>query len=82
MKGYSDNIYDRLEPSDPNLLILEDQMSEASNTKSLSNIFTKRSNHRNVSILCLIQIKFDKGKSSRTVSLNSHYTVVFRNLRD
>ena len=41
MKGYSDDIYDSLEPSDRNLLILDDQMSEASNTKSLANRFTK-----------------------------------------
>ncbi len=82
MKGYSDDIYDSLEPSDRNLLILDDQMSEASNTKSLANLFTKGSHHRNVTILYLVQNMFDQGRSSRTVSLNSHYTVVFRNLRD
>ena len=82
MKGYSDDIYDSLEPSDRNLLILEDQLSEASSTKSLANRFTKGSHHRNVTILYLVQNMFDKGRSSRTVSLNSHYTVVFRNLRD
>ena len=82
MKGYSDDIYDSFEPSDRNLLILDDQMSEASNTKSLANLFTKGSHHRNVTILYLVQNMFDQGRSSRTVSLNSHYTVVFRNLRD
>ena len=76
MKGYSDNIYDSLTPSDRNLLILDDQMSESSNTKSLANRFTKGSHHRNVTILYLVQNMFDHGKSSRTVSLNSHYTVV------
>ena len=82
MNGHSDNIYDSLEPSDRHLLILEDQMSEASNRKSLGNLFTKGSHHRNVTILYLVQNMFDKGRSSRTVSLNSHYTVLFRNLRD
>ena len=57
-------------------------MSEESNTKSLANRFTKGSHHRNVTILYLVQNMFDQGKSSRTVSLNSHYAVVFRNLRD
>ena len=57
-------------------------MGEASNTKSLANLFTKGSHHRNVTILYLVQNIFDQGKSSRTVSLNSHYTVVFPNLRD
>lgn len=82
LKGYSDDIYDSLEPSERNLLILDDQMSEASDTKSLAKLFTKGSHHRNVTILYLVQNMFDQGKSSRTVSLNSHYTVVFRNLRD
>ena len=57
-------------------------MSEASDTKSLATLFTKGSHHRNVTILYLVQNIFDQGKSSRTVSLNSHYIVVFRNLRD
>ena len=82
MNGYTDDIYDSLEPSERNLLILDDQMSEASDTKSLAKLFTKGSHHRNVTILYLVQNMFDQGKSSRTVSLNSHYTVVFRNLRD
>ena len=57
-------------------------MGEASDTKSLANLFPKGSHHRNVTILYLVQNMFDQGKSSRTVSLNSHYIVVFRNLRD
>lgn len=82
VRGYSDDLYDSLEPSERNILILDDQMSEASDTKSLAKLFTKGSHHRNVTILYLVQNMFDQGKSSRTVSLNSHYTVVFRNLRD
>ena len=57
-------------------------MGEASDTKSLANLFTKGSHNRNVTILYLVQNLFDQGKSPRTVSLNSHYIVVFRNLRD
>ena len=63
MQGYSDDIYDSLEPSDRNLLILDDQMSEASNTKSLANRFTKGSHHHNVTILYLVQSMFDQGRS-------------------
>ena len=40
-KGYSDDNYDSFEHSDKNLLILDDQMSEASKTNSLANRFTK-----------------------------------------
>ena len=81
MKGYSDDIYDCLQPCDRNLLILDDQMSKSSNTKSLANFFTKESNYSNITILYLVQNMFDQNRSPRTESLNSHYTVVFRNLR-
>ena len=47
-----------------------------------SSLHTNGSHHRNVIILYLVMKLFDQGKSSRTVSLNSHYAVVFRNLRD
>ena len=56
-------------------------MSETSNTKSLENLVTKGSHRRNVIILYLVQNMFDHGKSSRTESLYSNYTVVFRNLK-
>ena len=82
VKGYSDDIYESLEPFERNLFILDDQMSEASDIKSLAKLFTKGSYHRNVTILYLVQNMFNQGKSSRTVNLNSHYIVVFRNLRD
>ena len=82
VRGYSDDLYDSFDPSIRNLLVIDDQMSEASDAKSLVRLFTKGSHHRNLSILYLVQNMFDQGKSSRTVSLNSHYNVVFRNLRD
>ena len=82
VQGYSNDIYGSLEPSDRNLLILDDKIGEASDTKSLANLFIKGSHHRNVTILDLEQNLFDQGKCSRTVSLNSQYIVVFRNLRD
>ena len=59
VKGYSDDLYDSLNPSVCNLLILDDQMSDASDTKSLAKLFTKGSHHRNVTILYLIQNMFD-----------------------
>lgn len=82
VKGYSGDLYETLQPDERNLIILDDQMSEASDSKSLARLFTKGSHHRNLTVLYLVQNMFDQGKSSRTVSLNSHYNVVFRNLRD
>ena len=62
------------------LLIIDDLMSQADDR--VENIFTKLSHHMNVSVLFLTQNLFFKSKQARTISLNSHYIVVFKNARD
>ena len=57
-------------------------MCEASDSKQLARLFSKGVQHRNLSIIYLVQNVYDKGKSSRTLSHNAHYHVVFRNRRD
>ena len=64
----------------PTLLIIDDLMSETND--SVSNIFTKVSHHRNVSIMYLSQNLFYRSKQNRTMSLNAHYIVLFKNPRD
>ena len=70
-------IFDGKEPS---LLVIDDLMQETNDT--VANIFTKISHHRNVSVLYLTQNLFPKNKHARTISLNSHYLVLFKNPRD
>lgn len=65
-----------------NLLILDDLMREASDSDNVLDMFTKGSHHKNVSIVLLTQNIFSKGKHSRTISLNAHYLVLFKNPRD
>lgn len=60
------------------LLILDDLMTEAGN--DVSNIFTKLSHHRNISVIFLTQNLYYK--SQRTMSLNTQYLVLFKNPRD
>ena len=62
------------------LVIIDDLMTETD--KSVSNLFTKGSHHRNLSVLHLVQNIFDKNKYTRTISLNAHYLVIFKNPRD
>lgn len=62
------------------LLVLDDFMSET--TQDFSNLFTKFSHHRNISVIYITQNLFYNGKHNRTISLNSHYIVVFKNPRD
>ena len=40
------------------------------------------SHHRNLTVLYIVQNLFNQDKSMRTVSLNSHYLVLFKNPRD
>ena len=62
------------------LLIIDDLMSESGD--SVSNIFTKGSHHRNISVLFLSKNLFCKSKQNRNMSLNAHYMVLFKNPRD
>lgn len=62
------------------LLILDDLMNEAN--QNVCEIFTKLSHHRNVSVIFVTQNLFHKNPCIRTMSLNSHYIVLFKNVRD
>jgi hypothetical protein len=62
------------------LVILDDLMAEAD--QSVSDLFTKGSHHRNVSVIFIVQNLFQKTPWARTISLNSHYTVIFKSPRD
>ena len=66
----------------PKLLIIDDLMNEVARDPAVSNIFTKGSHHLNTSIMLLTQNLFQKGPEFRTMSLNSHYMIVFKNPRD
>ena len=62
------------------LVILDDLMSEAD--ERVTRIFTKISHHRSMSVIQVVQNIFGKNKEQRTISLNSHYIVIFKNPRD
>lgn len=62
------------------LLIIDDLMSEVDD--NVANIFTRGSHHKNISVVFLVQNMFHKNKHMRTISLNTHYMVLYRNVRD
>ena len=82
IQGYKESLYGDFDPLEKNLLVIDDQMEGAGNSDSLSTLFTVGSHHRNLTILYLVQNQFSKGKSTRAVSLNTHYNVLFRNNGD
>ena len=64
-----------------NLIVIDDQMIEAGKDNRIVNLFTKGSHHRNLSVIYIVQNLFHQGKGNRSISLNSHYLVLFKNPR-
>ena len=62
------------------LLIIDDLMSETDDR--VTNLFTKGLHHKNVSVVYVSQNLYNKGRENRTISLNTHYLVLFKNPRD
>ena len=76
-----DEIYQSMKPDKRNMLVLDDQMTEAkSNADPLSNLFVKGSHHRSITVVLMLQNMFEKGM--RTASLNTQYIVLLKNPRD
>ena len=73
---------DEFDSDKNNLIIMDDLMHEAGNDKSIYNLFTIDSHHRNISVFFLTQNIFPKEKNSRTISLNCNYIIILNNPRD
>ena len=63
-----------------NLIIIDDLIDETD--QRVASLFTKKSNQRNISVIYIVQNLYHKGKYHRTISLNAHYMVLFRNPRE
>ena len=61
---------------------MDDLVFECSKDQRMSELFTKSSHHRGMSVMYLTQNLFPPDKQSRTISLISHYMIVFKNRRD
>ena len=71
-----------VEYGDPHLIIIDDLMNESSKSETISDLFTKGSHHRNLSVILLVQNFFAKGAQLRNITLNAHYVILFKNPRD
>lgn len=79
-KGIPD--IDTISEKDNNLLILDDLMKEAEKDPGVLDLFTKECHHKSISTFFITQNLFQQGKNCRTISLNSHYLLLFNNPRD
>lgn len=63
------------------LIVIDDLMDSAMSSEIVSDIFTQGRN-RNVSVILLSQNLFQQGSKSRSISLNSNFMIIFKNVRD
>jgi len=86
VKDFNDTLYDSLDRRVRNLLVLDDQMENQDMHRKggsdLAKFFTQGSHHRNLTVVYIVQNLFHQSRASRTISLNSHYLVLFKNPRD
>jgi len=66
---------------EPSLVILDDLLTDVY-SKQVCELFTRGSHHRNLSVILITQNLFHQGRYCRDISLNAHYIVAFKNVRD
>lgn len=71
-----------LQGEENTLVVLDDLMQQAGGSQLMSEMFTKMSHHRNISVILMLQNIFHQGKSMRDISVNAKYIVLFKNPRD
>lgn len=81
IQGLSESVIEKL-GNEPCWVILDDLMNDASESQIVSDLFTKMSHHRDISVILLLQNFFAKGKQMRNITLNSSYIVLMKNPRD
>ena len=64
------------------LLVFDDMMGQDKDEEKIKLWFTRKGHHKNASVVYITQNLFQQSKSSRTMSLNAHYLVVFQSPRD
>ena len=82
VEGLPDDWGGILDPKHRNLIILDDLMEECGKDPQVTKLFTQGSHHQNLSVIYIVQNLFHQSKESRTISLNCHYIVLFKNPRD
>lgn len=64
------------------IIVIDDLLIDGCDSTDILKMFCIGSHHNNVSIIFLVQNIFHKGKVMRSLSLQSHYIILFRNRRD
>ena len=75
-------LLETIDPEKKNLIIIDDNMHNVVNDILISDIFTKLSNHKNITVVLILQNLFPKSKYMRDISTNSTYIVLMSNPRE
>ena len=80
--GIDNEILEKIQASEKNLVLLDDLMTSAGESKQISKLFTQEAHHKNLTVIFIVQNVFYHGREMRTISLNTHYLVLYKNPRD
>ena len=61
--GWTDELYEILRPDEKNLLIIDYQITEAGDSKTLANLFTKKAHHKILNGMYLVQNVYNKTRN-------------------
>ena len=80
--SFTNSYIDSLDTTKNNLIIIDDNMNLAANDLLISDLFTKKSHHKNITVLFLVQNLFPKSRYMRDISISSTYIVLMKNPRE
>ena len=76
-QGLPDSFDSLINPSKRGLAIFDDLMAECGNSKLITEFFTKRTHHENVSVIFITQNLYSEGKERKNFAKNATYLCVF-----
>lgn len=62
--------------------VLDDLLQDVSDSKAISDVYTKFSHHLNYSVVVVSQNLFERGRHFRTINLNTQYLWLLKLVRD
>ena len=84
--GIDNEILEKIHASEKNLLVLDDLMTSAGESKQISKLFTQEAHHKNLTVIFIVHNLFYQGREMSTICnaiiLNAHYLVLYKNPRD
>lgn len=72
---------DTIKQSQPNIIVIDDLMTELRKDEIVKDLFIRGSHHLNISVIYITQNIFASEKPMRTISLNAQYIVILKGIR-